>query len=255
MRAIRSVAFDLWGTLIADDADFFERRIRLRSERMLAALAAAGCRKMPDELRAAYRAGWFRAEEVRRTGLDVSSRQQVALFLDALEPGLALRIERCAAERIGEVYTETLIEMPPDPVPGALEALRACHQAGARTALVSNTGQTPGRVLRRTLAKLGLAGFIDVWLFSDEIRLSKPNPAIFRHLLGMLGTAPGETLFVGDTPELDVLGARAAGLPVLQIGEKRGGGPPPDGRSRDLCGFVATLRTMGLCLSPTDRES
>ncbi len=42
--------------------------------------------------------------------------------------------------------------------------------------------------------------------------LGKPDPAIYRPVLAMLGTAPGRTLAVGDSLRTDIAGAAAAGL-------------------------------------------
>ena len=50
-----------------------------------------------------------------------------------------------------------------------------------------------------------------------EAGAGKPEPAIFHYALERLGTRPEETLYVGDTYEHDVLGARAAGLPVVLV--------------------------------------
>lgn len=251
MTIIRAVAFDLWGTLIVDTPGSLRRRTELRTERLLVALAGAGYPATSESLLAAYRLGWSRAEESRRPGLDISSRRQVELFLEALQPGLPSRLAAAEIDRIADVYAEALLDLPPPLIPGAAEALDFCRERDVRTALVSNTGQTPGRVLRRALRSLGLAGRIDVWVFSDEIGLSKPAPAIFRHAVSALGVRPEETLFVGDTPDLDVAGARAAGMRILQVGSGNGvSAPPPDLVLPDLRGFARALHAAGFVLAP-----
>ena len=42
--------------------------------------------------------------------------------------------------------------------------------------------------------------------------MAKPDPAIFRLALTHLNCEPQEAWFVGDNPELDVMGAIGAGL-------------------------------------------
>jgi FMN phosphatase YigB (HAD superfamily) len=55
--------------------------------------------------------------------------------------------------------------------------------------------------------------FFDVTVFSNEFGYAKPDPRIFVHTLGELGGIPsGQALHVGDLEELDVEGARRAGL-------------------------------------------
>ena len=48
-------------------------------------------------------------------------------------------------------------------------------------------------------------------------QVAKPDPAIFAPALAALDTDPARTLYVGDTVHADVLGATAAGLPVVQL--------------------------------------
>jgi putative hydrolase of the HAD superfamily len=40
----------------------------------------------------------------------------------------------------------------------------------------------------------------------------KPHPLIFQTALRCVGTQPDETVFVGDDPEADIVGAHKAGL-------------------------------------------
>ncbi len=47
--------------------------------------------------------------------------------------------------------------------------------------------------------------------------LGKPDPAIYRPVLDMLGTAPGRTLAVGDSLRTDIAGAAAAGLDACWV--------------------------------------
>jgi putative hydrolase of the HAD superfamily len=96
----------------------------------------------------------------------------------------------------------------PDSAP-ALEALRV---AGIRTAVVSNWDWS----LHERLAETGLAELVDGAVASAEIGSAKPDGAVFRAALDLVGAAPEHAWHVGDTPEADVEGARAAGLrPVL----------------------------------------
>jgi putative hydrolase of the HAD superfamily len=48
-------------------------------------------------------------------------------------------------------------------------------------------------------------------LFSGRLRMTKPDPAIFRHAAGALGVPPGEIVFVDDRLD-NVAGARAVGM-------------------------------------------
>jgi HAD superfamily hydrolase (TIGR01509 family) len=92
---------------------------------------------------------------------------------------------------------------------GTLEELR---RRGYRLGVVSNSdGRIDG-----LLGEVGLRPYFDVVVDSGTEGVEKPDPRIFRAACERLGVRPEETAYVGDIYEIDVVGARAAGLhPVL----------------------------------------
>jgi putative hydrolase of the HAD superfamily len=105
-------------------------------------------------------------------------------------------------------------------VPDALARLRA---GGARLAVVSNWDVSLHDVLERT----ELRPLVDAVVISAELGVAKPAPEIFRAALRRLGATAGEALHVGDDLEVDVAGARAAGVAAVLVA--RDGQPVPDG--------------------------
>lgn len=122
-----------------------------------------------------------------------------------------------------ESLTETLLDslrfVPYPEVAGALADLRA---AGLRIAVVSNWDcSLPG-----VLSEVGLGGAVDTVVLSAEVGAAKPDPRIFAVALERLRRRAAEALFVGDSPETDVGGARAAGIRAVLLdrsGTARGG--------------------------------
>ena len=80
--------------------------------------------------------------------------------------------------------------------------------------MVSNSD---GRV-EQALAAAGLRHYFDVVIDSALVGVEKPDPRIFHAALEALGVAPEEALYVGDLYDIDVLGARAAGLDAVSAG-------------------------------------
>ncbi len=93
-----------------------------------------------------------------------------------------------------------------------LDSLRG---RGLLTGLVSNAFD-PGWLLHGDLADMGLAERLDAAVFSSEIGLRKPHPAIFEATLAKLRVAPEEALFVGDRRYEDVRGAKELGMSTVQ---------------------------------------
>jgi len=64
--------------------------------------------------------------------------------------------------------------------------------------------------------KLGLEHYLDFMVTSQEARAEKPKPPIFLTALDRAGVKAFEALHVGDQYQLDVVGARGAGInPIL----------------------------------------
>jgi len=61
----------------------------------------------------------------------------------------------------------------------------------------------------------GLAEFLDVILDSTRVGVSKPNPEIFRLAVDKLKVLPGETIFVGDSYERDMMPSRQLGMKTV----------------------------------------
>ena len=75
--------------------------------------------------------------------------------------------------------------------------------------------------------------------------VGKPAPAIFEQAIRWLGLAPSELMMIGDTPEVDIVGARAVGLCTTLIGPHQPANLPitmhPDHFARDLAEVLQAL--------------
>ena len=63
----------------------------------------------------------------------------------------------------------------------------------------------------------GLDGLFDVVVVSGAVNKRKPSPEIFNRTLKALGVSAAETLFVGDTMDADIEGAKAVGMKTVYI--------------------------------------
>jgi len=90
-----------------------------------------------------------------------------------------------------------------------VRTLGALRASGRKLAVVTNG---PVEWQSRKLRTLGLTECFDEIVISDAVGVAKPDPRIFALALDRLGVEAGEAMFVGDHPEIDVAGARAAGL-------------------------------------------
>lgn len=99
------------------------------------------------------------------------------------------------------------------PRPDAKFTLAAIRSAGLATALVSNcSAGTPERWKR-----CELGGMIDHLLFSNEVGILKPDPAIYHLALERLGVSADRCLYVGDGSSNELDGAAAVGMSPLLL--------------------------------------
>jgi len=96
--------------------------------------------------------------------------------------------------------------------PDAAQTLSCLRAAGLRLGLITNGSV---RMQSSKLTCLALAPAFDTVLISDAEGVSKPDPEIFRRALERLTTKPEHAVFVGDHPEVDVSGARQAGMKAV----------------------------------------
>ena len=177
----------------------------------------------------------LRAALLERTGTDIGEagaqaaiRAEIAYYRAHLHEGTDpealhdLRV-RCAAAMELPFASEVVFGALMDALrfhayEDSAPTLRALRARGIRLVVVSNWDWS----LHERLLQTGLAELVDGAIASAEIGSAKPDGAIFAAALRMAGTTPAATWHVGDTPEADVEGARAAGIhPILIAREPR----------------------------------
>ncbi len=201
----RAVLFDAGNTLIFLDYGRLAARV---GEALALPLSEAA-------LRAAAPAAARAMEQGALTDRERGRRFLLALFAGAGVP--AEREEELAAVLLALHHERHLWGSVEAGTAEALERLRA---AGLRLAVVSNSD---GRAAA-ALAAAGLDGHFEFVVDSGEVGIEKPDARIFHHALDRLGVGAGEALYVGDLYEVDVVGARAAGMRAVLVDPAGGAG-------------------------------
>ena len=130
-----------------------------------------------------------------------------------------------AMQRAYAHLQETDIEATP-----AMRALLDWCRARARVGIISNG---PAEHQLRKLEVIGIYEWVDrsdVFISSIE-GVAKPAPGLFEIACARTHTRPSRCVYVGDAYYPDVLGAHAAGMPVVWFNHRRRqrpSGPAPD---------------------------
>ncbi len=244
---LEALLFDLWGTLVVDNPQREgARRAELRLRLLREALASSGLSYSEEAIGEALPAFLKEHEALHAGGRDISAPEKAELFLESMEPRLARRLPPETLRAVEEALVSPGRLTPPLPALGAREVLEEAQGRGLALGLVSNTGVTPGYVLRDVLAGHGLLPYFRILTFSDEARLAKPSPQVYRCTLEALGADPRRAVFIGDHPRLDVAGPQAVGMWTVQVGDQQLDGVRPHARIPALSELFAALQRLGL---------
>jgi HAD superfamily hydrolase (TIGR01509 family) len=116
-------------------------------------------------------------------------------------------------ERTYAIYLE-IIRGRLQPLPGAVEFVRACRARGLKTAIATSADTIK---LRGNLAEIGIArDDVDAVVTGDDVKRKKPDPEIFLLAAARLGLDPSSCLVVEDAPN-GIRAGKAAGARCLGI--------------------------------------
>ena len=202
-----AVFFDLGGTLIDVSvprektwAEVLSRHGREVDESVLAESIRAADRDL-DESFANIQGSdegpfWleFNSNVLGRLGLDMKAEDILQELSDSF----------------GKVVTD---ERNWNDYPDARPLLEDLEARDMRVGLISNATD----LARKVLERLDLGKYFDPIVISSEIGHRKPSREIFRTALGEAGASPSRSIYIGDKPAVDVLGARRAGMNAILI--------------------------------------
>ena len=98
----------------------------------------------------------------------------------------------------------------------AVEVVTELKQRGLWLALVSNM-MLPGKLACTKLQRAGILTYFDNITISSDVGFIKPHPEIFRRALTESKLKPDEVVFVGDTYQQDIIGAKRVGLKTVWL--------------------------------------
>src|SRR5712664_4961322 len=242
---VKTITIDLWGTLLFDGPASDNRYKKRRLADFEPLLAAAGMPVSAAALDRAYDESGSYLSRIWATHRDVPVDDHVRAILAAVDPGLPRRVPPALLTALVDAYARPILLLPPAVDDGALATLETLKGAGYKLALVSNIMRTPGATLRELLGRFRLLGYFEQTTFSDEVGIRKPAPEIFALTLSAIGGDAATAVHVGDDPVLDVQGAQAAGMRVIQVtSSSRGNSVRPDRTISRLADLPAAIEQL-----------
>ena len=199
LSGVRGIVFDLDNTLV----DFLRMK-RVASDAAARAMVQAGAvfgfsaDEAGDILFGAYMED-LEGESVFARFVDQHHRARLGLSQHHADRITAAAVH--AYLRAKMLWTE--------PYPGVRRTLLELGRRGLRFGVLTDA---PRFKAYQRLEAAGIADLFDFVVTATDTGAHKPDPRPFRAALDRMGLPPPAVLMVGDSPERDIAGARAAGM-------------------------------------------
>ena len=196
LTQIEAVIFDLFGTLVPEfpKADFLA---------VLAEMAQVLGLDPPS-----FKRAWDEGAIARQTGALGDMDSNVLSICAELGAVPAPSVLAQAMELRSAMYRKWFY-----PVPGAVETLTELKRRGYAIGLISMCTPDAPAMWRAT----ELASLVDVAVFSSEVGLRKPDPAIYLYACERLDVGPERCLYCGDGSYGELTGAASVGMTAYLI--------------------------------------
>ena len=112
-----------------------------------------------------------------------------------------------------DVFLNSLVDIM-EPYEDVQETLICLKEKRLKIGIISNTGSH--YLIYKVLKRDGLLKYIDLLITSQMVSWRKPDRRIFLYACRLLNVKPSECVHVGNDPIADVMGAKSAGLKVVQ---------------------------------------
>jgi putative hydrolase of the HAD superfamily len=181
-------------TVIFDYGEVISLSQSRQDRAVIAGLAGAGDGAAAERFWAAYSA--------HRDGLDLG-KAGVAAYWRAVAGDIGARWDQARVHELWAADLRSWLSVNP----AVIDVLADLRAGSTPLALLSNAGPDYASFFRHG----PLADFFSACYVSGELGLLKPHAEIYRHVLGDLGIAPAEAVFI-DNRESNVAGAQALGI-------------------------------------------
>jgi putative hydrolase of the HAD superfamily len=205
---IKAVFFDLYQTLVHYQPS--QEELEAAALKNLGIDATAAALRHPI-----MKANEFISQQIAKKPLSRRSREEtMALYTEyqrivLKEAGIAAD-EKIVMSLLGMMQQAKMDLVLFDDVIAALDNLK---KRSFKLGLISNIEQN----MSETLDRLGLSARLDIIVTSQDAGFTKPKLEIYQYALNKAGVKPEEAVYIGDQYQVDIVGAKGAGMQGILI--------------------------------------
>jgi putative hydrolase of the HAD superfamily len=202
-------SFDLWLTLIKSHPEFKTKRVELFS-------SFFEVNKSIDEVAKVVKYYDDLCNSINEViGGNIDTFEIYLLILNSL----GVDLKQLNKESLNQFYQKSedlFLEYKPVVIFENLhQFFDEIKNQGKTINILSNTGFIKGTTMRKFLIHENLDQYIDFHIYSDELKVSKPNPLVFQEVKNLIKNQDlnmNQILHIGDNPIADYKGAKDFGF-------------------------------------------
>ncbi|MFW9827748.1 MAG: HAD family hydrolase [Candidatus Thorarchaeota archaeon] len=208
---IKVITFDLWNTLFLNKSymdirlDFFIQFLKKKNK-------FSSYDKICHAFNSAFHLSdiYFEDNNFRH----IYTHERILRLLNIIN----IELSRSEIIELQIKFEEMMLTDPPPLIFSVKETLNELSKDYI-IGLISNTGITPGRVIKKVFQKYDIQKYFKITLFSDETGFFKPNPIMFETILKEFNCIPQNAIHIGDKLETDVKGAKDCKMFTIWIND------------------------------------
>ncbi|MCX6146335.1 MAG: HAD family hydrolase [Candidatus Kapabacteria bacterium] len=208
---LQAITIDFWNTIYDSTGGFDRNAYRQRC--LIEEIDKHGLFIMGDEINKSIEATWAFFEKAWKEEHRTPSTVESITFLFNY---LKLPLEDFSVNKVANAFADSVLVHPPQLLPDAKDSIQKLSSK-YKLGLISDTGFSPGTILKELMIRDGIANHFTSFSFSDETGVSKPHSLAYLTALNQLKIDPINALHIGDIEHTDILGAKNFGMKAIRI--------------------------------------
>ncbi|GAB1370636.1 HAD family hydrolase [Candidatus Kapaibacterium sp.] len=209
---IQLITIDFWNTLF--DSSNGIKRNAVRQHVFAEEIAKLDVKVSHDKFSEAVQASW---EFFNNIWMNQQRTPETIETIGYLWSYLNLPHNDNSIQRVAKSFAESILDYPPSLMENSFETLSNLKSRGYKLGLISDTGFTPGSILKMVMQNAGVLDLFDAFSFSDETGVSKPHEKAYTTILDQLSIEPMNSLHIGDIEKTDIVGAKKVGMRAIRF--------------------------------------
>lgn len=210
-KKLKVVTVDFWNTIF-DSSNGIERNEH-RLKTLRSAFETLGLEITEELYQKSMQDAWEYFNGIwKNEQRTLSTYESVMFFWNYFEAPKNKKL----ISKVVRTFENSILDFPPNLLDGAkevIEKLSRKYQLG----IISDTGFSPGSVLRQLMKRFSILEYFTTFSFSNETGVAKPHPKAYLKILNEMDCSPKNAVHIGDIEETDIDGAKNLNMKAIRL--------------------------------------